>query len=307
MILCQLLKMLENYHVYIVNKYCAWLLMAIRRDTNQHVLPRMISYRHRGYSGLFSMSIKHEFMQIKWLKDEILATSITCILRNNHNRWMEFDETWQEASPQRHLSSFCFSCRSEIQDCRPGLWFAETFSTSPLKPMNGIQQNLTGSKISTSSTKFVFFRADRKKKQDDRPSLWLAETFSTSPLKPLNGIQRNLWGSKISTSSTKFVFFGPISKNKCPPWPILQKGGILYSGARYVALWASCFYLLLVYFQCCNYTWIYNFLSHLHGLNIKRSHVHKRYLLCCFKIRLYLLDKLLLHLYTTSRSIPFKA
>ena len=31
------------------------------------------------------------------------------------------------------------------------------FLTSPLKPSNGIQQNLTGSKISTSSTKFVFF------------------------------------------------------------------------------------------------------------------------------------------------------
>ena len=27
---------------------------------------------------------------------------------------------------------------------------------------------------------------------------------------------------------------------KCPPWPIPQKGGTLYSGARYVALWASC-------------------------------------------------------------------
>ena len=43
------------------------------------------------------------------------------------------------------------------QDGRPGLWLAETFSTSLLKPLNGIQQNLTGSKISTSSTKFVFF------------------------------------------------------------------------------------------------------------------------------------------------------
>ena len=32
-----------------------------------------------------------------------------------------------------------------------------TFLTSPLKPLNRIQQNLTGSKISTSSTKFVFF------------------------------------------------------------------------------------------------------------------------------------------------------
>ena len=43
------------------------------------------------------------------------------------------------------------------QDGCPGLWLAETFSTSPLKPLNGIQRNLIGSKISTSSTKFVFF------------------------------------------------------------------------------------------------------------------------------------------------------
>ena len=73
------------------------------------------------------------------------------------NRWTEFNETWQEARSQRPLPSLCFSGRSEKQDGRPGLWLAETFSTSPLKPLNGIQWNLTGSKISTSSTKFVFF------------------------------------------------------------------------------------------------------------------------------------------------------
>ena len=50
-----------------------------------------------------------------------------------------------------------FSGRSEKQDGRPGLWLAETFSTSPLKLLNGIQRNLMGSKISTSSTKFGFF------------------------------------------------------------------------------------------------------------------------------------------------------
>ena len=245
------------------------------------------------------------------------------------NRWTEFIETWQEARSQRPLPSLCFSGRSEKQDGRPGLWLAETFSTSPLKPLNGIQGNLTGSKISMSSTKFVFFgligktrwppwpligwdifdlssetteqnstKLDRKQdlnvlyqvcvfqadpknkmaamasdwlrhfwlllwnrwtefietwqearsqrplpslcfsvwseRQDGRPGLWLAEAFLTSPLKPLNGIQRNL------TSSTKFVFFGQISKQKWPPWPIPQKGGTLYSGARYVALWASC-------------------------------------------------------------------
>ena len=73
------------------------------------------------------------------------------------NRWTEFNETWQEARSQRPLPSLCFSGRSEKQDDGPGLWLAETFSTSPLKPLNGIQRNLTGSKISTSSTKFVFF------------------------------------------------------------------------------------------------------------------------------------------------------
>ena len=73
------------------------------------------------------------------------------------NHWTEFNKTWQEARYQRPLPSLCFSGQSEKQDGRPGLWLAETFSTSPLKPLNRIQQNLTGSKISMSSTKFVFF------------------------------------------------------------------------------------------------------------------------------------------------------
>ena len=73
------------------------------------------------------------------------------------NHWTEFHGTWQEARSQHTLPSFCFSGWWEIQDGRPNLWFAETFSTPPLKPLNGIQLNLTGSKISTSSTKFVFF------------------------------------------------------------------------------------------------------------------------------------------------------
>ena len=73
------------------------------------------------------------------------------------NRWTEFNKNWQEARSQRPLPSLCFSGRSEKQDGRSGLWLAETFPTSPLKPLNGIQGNLTGSKIVTSSTKFVFF------------------------------------------------------------------------------------------------------------------------------------------------------
>ena len=73
------------------------------------------------------------------------------------NRWTEVDETWQEARSQHPLPSLCFSGRSEKQDGHPCFWLAETFSTSPLKRLNGIQRNLTGSKISNPSTKFVFF------------------------------------------------------------------------------------------------------------------------------------------------------
>ena len=81
--------------------------------------------------------------------------------------------------------------------------------------LNGIQENLIGSKVSKSSTKFVFFGSIRKK-QDSRSGIWLADTFSTSPLKQLDGIQRNLIGSRTST----FVFFGPIGKTRWPPWPL---------------------------------------------------------------------------------------
>ena len=109
------------------------------------------------------------------------------------NCWTEFNETWQEARSQGPLPSLCFSGRSEKQDSRPGLWLAETFSTSPLKPLNGIQRNLTGARSQGPLPSLCF--SGRSEKQDNRPGHWQAETFSASPLKPLNGIQRNLTGS----------------------------------------------------------------------------------------------------------------
>ena len=117
----------------------------------------------------------------------------------------EFNETWKTARSQRPLPSWCFSDRLVKQDWRLGLWLAETFSTSPLKPLKGIQRHLTGSKILMSSTKFVFLGRSEK---DGRPCLWLTETFSTFPLKHLDEIQRNLTGSKIFTSSTKLMIAG---------------------------------------------------------------------------------------------------
>ena len=106
-----------------------------------------------------------------------MATLASDWLRNFRlllwNGWTGFNETWQEARYQSPLPSLCFSGRSEKKDGRPGLWLAETFSTSPLKPFNGIKQNLTGSKISTPSTKFVFFGPIGKNKMATLASDWL--------------------------------------------------------------------------------------------------------------------------------------
>ena len=106
----------------------------------------------------------------------------------------------------------CFSDQSEKQDGRPGLWLAETFSTSPLKPLKGIEGNMTGSKISTSSTKFVFFGPIGKTRWLPWP-LISRDIFDFSS-ESQNGIQWYLTGWKISTSSTKFVFFRADRKNK---------------------------------------------------------------------------------------------
>ena len=106
------------------------------------------------------------------------------------NSWTEFNETWQEARSKRPLPSLCYLGRLQKQDGRPGLWLAETFSTSSLKSLNGMQRKLTGSKLLTSSTKFVLFGPIWK--QDGRPGLWLAEKFWTSLMKPLTELKKKL-------------------------------------------------------------------------------------------------------------------
>ena len=55
-----------------------------------------------------------------------------------------------------------FRADRKHQNNHPGLWLDETFSTSSLQPLNRIQRNWKGSKISTSLTKFVFFMPSGK-------------------------------------------------------------------------------------------------------------------------------------------------
>ena len=89
------------------------------------------------------------------------------------NRWTEFKETWQEARSQRPLPSLCFSGRSEKQNGCPSLWLAETFSTSPLKPLNEIQTKLDRKQDLNALYQVCVFQADRKNKMAALASDWL--------------------------------------------------------------------------------------------------------------------------------------
>ena len=63
------------------------------------------------------------------------------------NCWTEFNKTWQEARSQRPYQFFVVRTDQKKENGRPSLSLADTISFFHLKPMNGIQRKLTGSKI----------------------------------------------------------------------------------------------------------------------------------------------------------------
>ena len=96
----------------------------------------------------------------------------------------------------------------------------ETFSTSPLKPLNGIVGNLTGSKISTSSIKFVFFGPIGKTRWPPWPLIgWDIFDFSSETTeKNSTKLDRK---QDLNVLYQVCVFFGPIGKTRWPPWPLI--------------------------------------------------------------------------------------
>ena len=120
---------------------------------------RLISWYKEIFYVHLSRRLKCTYVIIRCLSSVVRPSSVVDIFSHFRlllwNRWTEFNETWQETRSQCPLRSWCFfRADRKKQDGRPGLWLAETFWTSPLTPLNGIQQHLTGSKISKSSTKF---------------------------------------------------------------------------------------------------------------------------------------------------------
>ena len=136
------------------------------------------------------------------------------------NRWTEFNETWQESRSQRPLSRLCFSFRSEKQDGRPGLWLAETFSTSPLKPLNRNSTKLDRKQDLNALYQVCVFRADWKNKMAALASDWLRH------FRPL------LWNRWTEFNETwqelrfqcplpSLCFWGRSEKTRWPPWPLI--------------------------------------------------------------------------------------
>ena len=135
------------------------------------------------------------------------------------NPWTEFNETWQEARYKRLLPSLCYWGRSQKQDGRPGHWLAESFSTSSLKSLNGIQRNLTGSKISMSSTKFVFFGPIGKIRWPPWPLIGWAifDFFSETAERNSTKLDRK----EDLNHLYQVCVFRASRKKRWPPWPLI--------------------------------------------------------------------------------------
>ena len=153
------------------------------------------------------------------------------------NRLTEFNEPWQEARFQLTLLGLSFSGRLEKQYGCPDLWLAEKCSTSPLKPLKGIQQNLTGSKISTFSTKFVFL-CRWEKQMDLFLIVWdifdfSSETAERNSTKPYRKQDLKVLYRVCVFHADKYTKMTALAD--------LSKRGTLYSGERYMTLLVSCF------------------------------------------------------------------
>ena len=105
------------------------------------------------------------------------------------------------------------------QDGYSCLWLAGTFSTSPLKPQNGIQWNLIGNKTSMFSTMFVFFGPIEKMIWPPWPLIgWHVFVFS---FETAERISSKLNRKQDLNVLFQVCIFWPIRKTRWPPWTLI--------------------------------------------------------------------------------------
>ena len=152
------------------------------------------------------------------------------------HRWTEFNETLQKASSQRPLPSLCFFELIQKQYGRPGLRLAETYFDFSSETAERYSAKL-GRKVNKNCHPRdveIFL---------DMPVIWTDFENLVSPNNEICSRNFNflLVQMKFSQSNPSVWHFS----TSLPPWPIHKKGGTLYSGARYVALWASCWLIII--------------------------------------------------------------
>ena len=172
------------------------------------------------------ISISYELSHVKPLKG----------IRNKFDRKQDLDVVDQ-------LSVFQANRKTKMA-ARP--LFGWDLFDFPLKPLNRIQPNLPGSKISTSSTKFVFFEPIGKPRSQPRPLTdW---DIFTSLLKLLSCMGLKKIDRKQDINGLYQCFdFLPIGKLRRPAWPLTGLGILDFFSEA--AEWNSSWQLLLPSFS----------------------------------------------------------
>ena len=151
----------------------------------------------------------------------------------------EFNETWQETRSQRSLQSLCFLADRKTR------WLPWPLIGWDIFDFSSETAEWNSTKLDRKQDLNVlyqvcFFRPIGKTKWPPWPLIgWHIFNFSS---KTVEQNSMKLDRKRDLNILYQVWIFGLIGKTRWLLWPIPKKGCTLYSGARYVALWASCLF-----------------------------------------------------------------
>ena len=139
----------------------------------------------------FLQTFSFPFYTLTWRQASDLIKAITWISTHLNSKSVWFTYLWALVRLSRRLRIVITGCPSSVRPSsivRRISFFYITFYTSSLKQLNRMKWILTGHKISTSSTIFLYFRSDMKTKMaflasDLLRHLRFSETAERNPTK----------------------------------------------------------------------------------------------------------------------------
>ena len=155
------------------------------------------------------------------------------------NRWIEFNETCQEARDQRPLRSLCLGPIGITRWLSQPLielgifdFFSETASRNSMKLDRKHYPNVL--------YQVCVFRVNWKTKMANPDSDWQRH-FWLLLWNCWTEFKETRQKARCQRPLSSLCFPGPLENQDGHPVRSVNKGGTLYSGARYVALWARCY------------------------------------------------------------------